>query len=70
MWGSRQGIMGYQTGDDGMPGRGTVAALASHQSGISSLLEFFIILLIIVIALVKGESIIFCIFFYYNIKKS
>ena len=27
-------MMGYQSGDDGMPGRGGVTTLTSHQSGI------------------------------------
>ena len=33
-WGSRHGVMGYQIGDDGMPGRDGVTTLMSHWSGI------------------------------------
>ena len=32
--GSRHGMMGYQTGDDEVPGRGRVTTLTSHQSEI------------------------------------
>ena len=34
--------MGYQTGDDGVPGRGTVATLMSHQSEILHSLIFYL----------------------------
>ena len=39
-WGSRHGMMGYQTGHDGVPGRGRVTTLMSHQSGILHSLIF------------------------------
>ena len=39
-WGSRHGMMGYQTGDDGVPGRCRVTTLTNHQSGILHSLIF------------------------------
>ena len=38
------GMMGYQTGDDGVPGRGRVTTLMSHQSEIFHSLIFFLYL--------------------------
>ena len=38
--GSKHGMMGYQTWDDGVPGRGRVATLMSHQSEILHSLIF------------------------------
>ena len=37
-------MMGYQSGDDGMPGRGGVTTLMSHQSGILHSLIFLLLL--------------------------
>ena len=34
-------MMGYQSGDDGVPGRGGVTTLTSQQSGILHSLIFF-----------------------------
>ena len=39
-WGARHGMMGYQTGGDGVPGRGRVKTLMSHQSEILHSLIF------------------------------
>ena len=36
-------MMGYQTGDDGVPGRGRVSTLTSHQSEILHSLIFFVL---------------------------
>ena len=41
-WGSRHGMMGYQT-EDGVPVRGGVATFMSHQSGILHSLIFLIV---------------------------
>ena len=35
--------MGYQSGDDGVPGRGGVTTLTSHQSGILHSLIFLLV---------------------------
>ena len=42
--GSRHGMVGYQTWDDGMSDRGRVTTLTSHQSGILHSLIFLVIL--------------------------
>ena len=39
--GTRQWMMRYQTGDDGVPGRGRVTTLTGHQSEILHSLIFF-----------------------------
>ena len=43
-WGSRHGMMGYQS-DDGVPGRGRATTFTSHQSGIFHSLIFGILFL-------------------------